>query len=57
MEVKVKDLGKYIKAADKELHDMTNEQAGLSRATLEFSSDFPLRTRKIRSLVAEIFNF
>ena len=32
-------------------------QAGLSRATLEFFSNFPLRTRKIRSLVAEIFNF
>jgi hypothetical protein len=37
--------------------DIIEKQAGLSRATLEFSSDFPLRTRKIRSLVAEIFNF
>ena len=47
----------HVKKFNCEFCNFQVKQAGLSRATLEFSSNFPLRTRKIQSLVAEIFNF
>ena len=49
MEIKVKDLEKYIKAKDKELHDMKNENVRISENLANVKSEYSDLSAKLKN--------